>query len=40
MSEDQCIKPASVAKTCMQLIEQDQSAWTYEMDIRPSVESF
>ena len=40
MSEDQCIKPESVAKTCMQLIEQDQSAWTYELDIRPSVETF
>ncbi len=40
MSEDQCIKPNSVANTCMQLIEQDQSAWTYEMDIRPSVERF
>jgi len=40
MSEDQCIKPESVAKTCAQLIEQDQSAWTHEMDIRPSVENF
>ena len=40
MSEDQCLNPASVAETCLQLIEQDESAWTYELDIRPSVETF
>ncbi|HHJ35799.1 MAG TPA: SDR family NAD(P)-dependent oxidoreductase [Gammaproteobacteria bacterium] len=40
MSEGQCLKPASVAKTCEQLIGQDQSAWTHELDIRPAVETF
>ena len=40
MSEDQCINPEHIAKTCLQLIEQDSSAWTHEIDIRPSVENF
>jgi len=40
MTEEQCLKPEAVAQTCLHLIEQDQSAWTYELDIRPGVESF
>ena len=40
MSQDQCIDPAAVAQTCLYLIQQDRSAWTHELDIRPDVETF
>lgn len=40
MTEDQCIRPESVARTCLQLIDQEPSGWTHEIDIRPYVESF
>ena len=40
MTQDQCIDPAAVAQTCLHLIEQDRSAWTHELDIRPDVETF
>lgn len=40
MTEDQCLDPNAVARTCLNLIEQDRSAWTHELDIRPDVESF
>lgn len=40
MTEDQCLNPVAVAQTCVCVIEQEQSAWTHELDIRPNVESF
>ena len=40
MSEAQCLEPASVARTCLNLVEQERSAWTHELDIRPHVETF
>lgn len=40
MTQDQCIDPAAVAQTCLHLIEQDRSAWTHEIDVRPDVEAF
>ena len=40
MTSEQCLKPESVADTCLHLIEQDRSAWTQELDIRPGVEAF
>lgn len=38
--EDDCIKPESIAQAYLNLIEQEPSAWTHELDLRPSVESF
>jgi NAD(P)-dependent dehydrogenase (short-subunit alcohol dehydrogenase family) len=40
MSQQQCLDPLAVAKTCRHLIEQDRSAWTQELDLRPDVETF
>lgn len=40
MREEQCLDPAAVARTCVHLLDQDRSAWTQELDIRPDVESF
>ncbi|MEA3278102.1 MAG: SDR family NAD(P)-dependent oxidoreductase [Pseudomonadota bacterium] len=40
MSKDRCLAPEAVARTCMHLLEQDRSAWTHELDIRPDVENF
>lgn len=40
MTEDQCLAPRAVAQTCLHLIEQDRSAWTHELDIRPDLEAF
>ena len=40
MTQEQCLKPEAVADTCLHLIEQDRSAWTLELDIRPGVEAF
>lgn len=40
MNPSQCLDPLAVSKTCRHLIEQDRSAWTYELDLRPDVESF
>lgn len=34
------IKPAAVAETVYQLVQQDRSAWTFELDLRTSVESW
>jgi len=35
-----CLEPESVACTCLHLIDQERSAWTHELDIRPDVETF
>ena len=40
MKREQCLEPESVARTCLHLINQDRSAWTHELDIRPDVETF
>ena len=40
MKAEQCLKPEAVAETICHLIEQDRSAWTHELDIRPDVETF
>lgn len=40
MTEDQCLDPKAVAQACLSLIEQDRSAWTHELDIRPDRERF
>lgn len=40
VTEDQCLNPDAIAETCLQLVRQDRSAWTHELDIRPDVESF
>ena len=38
IDDDQCLEPAAVATTVCSLIEQQRSAWTFEMDLRPDVE--
>ena len=38
--EPACMAPAAVAAAYLALIEQDRSAWTHELDLRPSVERF
>ena len=40
MTQEQCLDPQAVAGTCLCLIEQDRSAWTQELDLRPDVENF
>ncbi|MFB6352565.1 MAG: short-chain dehydrogenase, partial [Halobacteriales archaeon] len=34
------LDPDAIADTYWHLIEQDRSAWTLELDLRPHVESF
>ena len=34
------LSPAAIAETYWHLHTQDPSAWTHEMDLRPSVEKF
>ena len=36
--EAQCLDPAAVATTVCALIEQARSAWSFELDLRPSLE--
>ncbi len=40
MTEAQCLNPQAVALSCLHLLQQERSAWTHELDIRPDVESF
>lgn len=40
MTQEQCLEPQAVAQTICQVIEQDRSAWTHELDIRPDRETF
>ena len=40
MDEGVCIKPQALAKTYLDLINQDPSCWTQELDIRPASEKF
>ena len=37
---EQCIEPNDVAEAYLQLIRQPRSAWSHEIDLRPSGESF
>ena len=38
IDEDAYMAPAAVTDACMALIEQDRSAWTFELDLRPHVQ--
>ena len=38
MRREQCLDPESVALTCLHLLEQPRSAWTFELDLRPYCE--
>lgn len=40
MPPSKCMVPEDIAATYLQLIEQRPSAWTHELDLRPSVEVF
>jgi len=40
VTEDTCLHPDAIAQAYLQLIQQDPSAWTQELDLRPSVEKF
>ena len=40
IQREQCLDSESVARTCLHLLEQQRSAWTHELDIRPDVETF
>jgi len=40
LHRERCLEPESVARTCLHLIDQERSAWTHELDIRPDVEIF
>lgn len=35
-----CLKPEAIAETYLQLIRQERSAWTHELDLRPDRERF
>lgn len=37
---DSMLDPDSIARAYMQLLDQDRSAWTWEIEVRPWVESF
>lgn len=39
-TREACISPEAIAKTCAMLVEQEPSAWTHELDIRPYTERF
>ena len=38
--EGDCLKPEAIAEVYLNIIEQDSSAWTHELDLRPHSESF
>jgi NAD(P)-dependent dehydrogenase (short-subunit alcohol dehydrogenase family) len=38
--EQACMSPRAVAAAYLAIIEQERSAWTHELDLRPSVEHF
>ncbi len=40
MAPETCLRPQAIAETYLQLVRQDRSAWTHELDLRPDVESF
>lgn len=40
VDEEEYMDPEAVVETCWHLIQQDESAWTFELDLRPHVEEF
>ena len=40
MGEDQCLRADAIADAYVGLIGQDRSAWSFELDLRPYVETF
>lgn len=40
VTEQQCLSPDAIAESYCHLIRQDRSAWTFELDLRPDVETF
>ena len=40
LTEDQCLDPGSIARTCLAVVEQPPDCWTHELDVRPAPESF
>ncbi|NIR58823.1 MAG: SDR family NAD(P)-dependent oxidoreductase [Gammaproteobacteria bacterium] len=40
LEERACLQPEAVAEAYLQLIRQDRSAWTHELDLRPDREPF
>ena len=40
MEKQHCLLPDSIAESYLQLVNQDRSAWTQELDLRPDVEVF
>jgi len=40
MKEADCINPDDLAQTCISLMQQPQSCWTHELDLRPAHEKF
>jgi NAD(P)-dependent dehydrogenase (short-subunit alcohol dehydrogenase family) len=40
MTREQCLDPEAVAASCLHLLQQQPSAWTHELDIRPDREGF
>lgn len=40
VTQDNTLHPDAIAQTYMALIDQDRSAWTQEIDLRPDVETF
>jgi NAD(P)-dependent dehydrogenase (short-subunit alcohol dehydrogenase family) len=38
VNEEEHMDPEAVAETCRHLIDQDESAWTFELDLRPHVQ--
>lgn len=38
--ESSCLKAEAIAASYLHLIQQDRSAWTFELDLRPDVERF
>ncbi len=37
---DSMLDPDDIARTCLHLLDQDRSAWTWEIELRPWVERF
>ena len=40
MKDEDMLKPSAIAETYWHLAHQDPSAWTQELDVRPSKEKF
>lgn len=38
VNEVEYMDPEAVAETCLHLVDQDESAWTFELDLRPYVQ--